>query len=142
VTSGDLPAIIALDSPGDRIKLGIWRKDAPLTVMATLGNAGNNGALVASNGNSASQSKLGLTVRPLQGDEKQQDGVDHGVVVEDASGPAAQAGIQAGDVLLSVNGTPVNSVAEVRAVVAKSGDSVALLIQRGDNEIFVPVQLG
>ncbi len=142
VTSGDLPAIIALDSPGDRVKLGIWRKDAPMTVMATLGNAGNNGALVASNGNSASQSKLGLTVRPLQGDEKQQDGVDHGVVVEDASGPAAQAGIQAGDVLLSVNGTPVNSVAEVRAVVAKSGDSVALLIQRGDNEIFVPVQLG
>ncbi|MGH8820116.1 MAG: PDZ domain-containing protein, partial [Rhodoferax sp.] len=142
ITSGDLPAIFALDSPGDRVKLGIWRNDAPTTVTATLGNANSNSTLVVSDGTSTGHNKLGLTVRPLQGNEKQQDGVDHGVVVEDANGPAAVAGIQSGDVLLSINGTPVNSVAQVRSVVAKAGDSVALLIQRGDNEIFVPVQLG
>lgn len=57
-------------------------------------------------------------------------------------GPAARAGVQAGDVLLAVNGTPVTSVDEVRQVVAKAGKSVALLIQRGDDRIFVPVKTG
>jgi serine protease Do len=63
-------------------------------------------------------------------------------VVQQASGPAALAGVQAGDVLLSVNGIPVKSIDEVRATVAKSRKSVALLILRGDSKIFVPVNLG
>jgi len=44
--------------------------------------------------------------------------------------------------LLSVNGRAVNSVEQVREVVAKSDKSVALLIQRGDERIFIPVRLG
>ena len=42
--------------------------------------------------------------------------------------------MQPGDVLLAVNGTPVKSVEQVRAVVAKSDKSVALLIQRDDEQ--------
>ena len=142
VSSGDLPAIIGLDSPGDTLKLGIWRKDAPLTVTARLGNAEGKSTQVASNSPAAGQGKLGLTVRPLQGDEKREAGVNNGVLIEDASGPAAMAGVQSGDVLLAINGTPVKSVEQVRSAVAQSGKSVALLIQRGDDKIFVPVQLG
>ena len=56
--------------------------------------------------------------------------------------PAALAGVQAGDVLMAVNGTPVKTVDQVRAVVAKSNKSVALLIQRDRNKIFVPVRVG
>jgi len=41
-----------------------------------------------------------------------------------------------------VNGRAVNSVEQVREVVAKSDKSVALLIQRGDERIFIPVRLG
>jgi serine protease Do len=52
------------------------------------------------------------------------------------------AGIQPGDVLLSVNGKPVTSVAQVRDVVGKSSKSVALLIQRGGDRIFIPVRIG
>ena len=44
--------------------------------------------------------------------------------------------------LLSINGIAVKSVEQVRSVVAKSEKSVALLIQRGDSKIFVPVNLG
>lgn len=142
VSSGDLPAIIGLDSPGDTLKLGIWRKDAPLTVTARLGRAEAQSTQVASNSAAPGQGRLGLTLRPLQSDEKQQAGVDHGVLIEDASGPAAMAGVQSGDVLLAINGTPVRSVDQARSAVARSGKSVALLIQRGDDRIFVPVQLG
>ncbi|MFS2021094.1 PDZ domain-containing protein, partial [Massilia sp. CT11-108] len=51
------------------------------------------------------------------------------------------AGVQPGDVVLAVNGKPVASVAQVRDVVKKSAKSVALLVQRGDEKIFIPVPI-
>ena len=51
------------------------------------------------------------------------------------------AGVQPGDVLLSVNGTPVRSADQVRDLAARSTKSVALLIQRGGDKIFVPVRM-
>ena len=50
--------------------------------------------------------------------------------------------MQPGDVLLAVNGKPVSSIDQVRDVVSKSGKSVALLIQRNGDKIFVPVRIG
>ena len=81
-------------------------------------------------------------MRPLTSDEHQQSQIDGGLVVEDAGGPAAAAGIQQGDVILAVNGNPVTSVAQLRALVTRAGKHVALLIQREDAKIFVPVDLG
>jgi serine protease Do len=43
---------------------------------------------------------------------------------------------------MAVNGTPVTNIEQVRAVVAKSNKSVALLIQRDGSKIFVPVRVG
>jgi serine protease Do len=50
--------------------------------------------------------------------------------------------VQGGDVLLAVNGTPARDVAQVRSVVTKAGKSVALLVMRDGERIFVPVRLG
>jgi serine protease Do len=86
--------------------------------------------------------KLGLSLRPLEPAERREAGLPSGLVIEDAGGASAIAGVQPGDVLLAVNGTPVTSVAQVRDVVAKSAKSVALLIQRGDEKIFIPVRIG
>ena len=68
--------------------------------------------------------------------------MDSGLLIEDAGGPAALAGVQAGDVLLAINGTPAKSVEQVREVAAKADKSIALLIQRDGDRIFVPVRLG
>lgn len=142
VSSGDLPALISLNAPGDTIKLDVWRQGAPKSVIATLVNSDAKAGKVASNKDAPGQGKLGLALRPLQPDEKQQSGIDSGLLVQQASGAAALAGVQSGDVLLSINGTPVQSIEQVRAAVGKSDKSVALLIQRGDSKIFVPVNLG
>ena len=142
VSSGDLPALISLNAPGDTIKLDVWRQGAPKSISATLVNADAKAGKVASSNDTPAQGKLGLALRPLQPDEKQQSGLDSGLLIQQASGPAALAGVQAGDVLLSINGTPVQSIEQVRAAVGKSDKSVALLIQRGDSKIFVPVNLG
>ncbi len=56
--------------------------------------------------------------------------------------PAADAGIQPGDVVLSVDGSPVNTAQELRDKIGQHDKQVALLVQRGESRIFVPVQLG
>jgi serine protease Do len=142
VSSGDLPAVISLASPGDTLQMEIWRQGATQTLAARLGSADDKAGRVIGKKETPSQGKLGLALRPLQPDEKQEAGVDTGLLIQQSSGPAALAGVQPGDVLLSVNGVPVKNVEQVRAVVAKSEKSVALLILRGDNKIFVPVNLG
>ena len=84
----------------------------------------------------------GLAVRPLNPEERQQAGVSGGLLVEDARGHAAEAGIQPGDVVLSVDGTPVQSVEQLRKMVQAHDKQIALLIQRGNSRLFVPVGLG
>lgn len=138
--SGDLPAIIGLMRPGQTVKLGVWSKRREITVTAQLGSFGG-GVVVADAGNSAAAQSLGLQVRPLSPAEAKQAGVSQGLVVEAASGPAEQAGVQAGDVLLAVDGNPVDSVQDVRGVLKNAGKTVALLLQRGNNKIFVPVEI-
>lgn len=142
VSSGDLPAIIGLASPGDSVKLDIWRQGSPKELTARLANSNDKSSEVASKKEAANQGKLGLALRPLQPDEQQQAGLDSGLLVQQASGPAAMAGVQAGDVLISINGMPVKNIEQVRAAVAKSDKSVALLILRGGDKIFVPLNLG
>ena len=142
VSSGDLPAVIGLATPGDSVKLSIWRQGAAKELTARLANADEKSAQAAARSDAPAQGKLGLALRPLQPDEQRESGIDSGLLVQQASGPAALAGIQSGDVLLSINGVPVKNIEQVRVAVAKSEKSVALLIQRGDNKIFVPVNLG
>ena len=81
-------------------------------------------------------------MRPLTADERRENRGRGGLLVEDASGAAARAGIQEGDLILSFNGTPVKSVDELKGLVAKAGKRVAILIQRGGQQLFVPVELG
>ena len=142
VSSGDLPAVIGMAKPGDNVKLDVWRQGAAEQLTAKLGSASTKGAEAVRQKDGPAQGKLGLALRPLQPDEMQQSGIDTGLVVQQASGPAALAGVQAGDVLVSINGKPIKSIDQVREAVAKAGKSMALLIQRGTDKIFVPVNLG
>ena len=142
IASADLPALVGTSLPGDKISLDVWRDGKIVTLTATLGNAADKVAEVAKSDGAAGKVKLGLALRPLQSDEKREAGISAGLLVEDAGGAAANAGVQPGDVLLSVNGRPVNTVEQVRDVVEKSAKSVALLIQRGPDKIFIPVRLG
>jgi serine protease Do len=83
-----------------------------------------------------------VVVRPLTPDERAEVHAEGGLVVEQAGGAAAKAGIESGDVILAVNNHPVKSAQELRRAVEKSGDVVALLVQRNDTKIYVPVDLG
>ncbi|MEB2347021.1 MAG: DegQ family serine endoprotease [Comamonadaceae bacterium] len=142
VSSGDLPAFIGQSQPGQKVQLEVWRGGHAETVVATLGNANDTSAKVARADAGVKKGQLGLMLRPLEPGEAREAGVDHGLLIEDARGPAALAGVQGGDVLLAINGTPVKGMDQVRAAMDKSGKSVALLIERDGQRIFVPVNLG
>ncbi len=139
-SSGELPPRVADIAPGTRVTLDVWRNGKRREVSVVLGESRE--ARVASADGPSSHGRVGLTVRPLTPDEQRQAQVKGGVVVEGVTGPAAEAGIQPGDVVLAVSGTPVRSVEQLRALVAKAGKHVALLVQRGEARIFVPVTLG
>ncbi|VCU68009.1 putative periplasmic serine endoprotease DegP-like precursor [Pigmentiphaga humi] len=141
VSSGDLPAVISLASPGDQVELSVWRGGSERNIVATLGGAKPE-ASARADGQGAAHGKLGLALRQLTPQEQQALGSQDGLLIEQVGGPAQQAGVEAGDVLLSFNGVPVQSVGQVRSLLDKAGKNVALLVQRGDAKLFVPVRIG
>ncbi|HXC38450.1 MAG TPA: DegQ family serine endoprotease [Burkholderiales bacterium] len=139
--SSDVPRAIGDMHAGERANLKVWRKGATRDVTVALGEM--NQDTVAEAPEAAQQGgKLGLALRPLSPEERGQIKSDGGLVVEEATGPAAQAGIRQGDVLLAFNGEKISSVEQLRKLVGKAKGKVAVLVQRDDARIYVPVNLG
>jgi serine protease Do len=141
VSSGDLASTITLASPGEKIKLEIWRNGAHKELVATLGGIPADKAQASAGDQEVQRGQLGLALRPLSPQEQQAAGAE-GLLIERSAGPAAKAGIEPGDVLLSLNGVPVHNIGQVKEALSKAGKTVALLVQRGEDKIFVPVQIG
>jgi len=142
IDAGDLSARVGTSAPGDEISLEVWRDGKAVTLNAKIGSANGEEVAKADTGHSSDHARLGLSVRPLNQEERAEAGLSGGLIVEDVQGPAADAGIQSGDVVLSVDGTPVQNVEQLRKAVDQHAKEVALLIQRGHSRIFVPVELG
>ena len=143
--SADLPVLVTDARPGRAARVDVIRKGSNKAFDVVVDELKD--PKTAANGREGpDQGKLGLAVRPLDADEAREAGVKSGVVVEAVSGPAARAGIQQGDVILSVNGAPVRTVEDLRNAAAKiekgAGRNIALLVQRDNAKIFVPVSPG
>jgi len=142
VRSGSLSSRIGLAMPGEMVKLKVWRDKAPRDVEVKLGGVDDSGKVVAGGGGEVQPGQLGLALRPLTRDERAQSDVQQGLVIERVAGPSARAGLVVGDVLLAINGQPVSSVEQIKSVLAGKPKSVALLVERQGERIFVPVSLG
>ena len=139
--SADLPLLVADTPAGKSAPVEVWRNRGTKTLSVAPVSGKAEKEDVADN-DKASHGRLGVAVRSLTADERRENGGQGGLVVEQVSGPAARAGIQRGDLLLSFNGTPLKSAEELRSLVGKSGKSAALLVQREDRQLFVPIELG
>jgi serine protease Do len=139
--SADLPPLVSELAPGTEAKLELWRKGKNREISMKIGEmkiAGNKGKL-----STQGKDELGLAVRPLTPEERKQSDVAEGLLVENVGdGPAAHAGIRSGDIILSVNGEKTASIEQLRALVAKNGKRLALQVLRGEQTIFVPLNMG
>lgn len=139
--SMDLSGYIADLKPGSTAKVEVWRQGAPRELTVTVGEM-KAPRVASSKAVEEDRGRLGVAVRALTPDEQKEAGVNGGLIVEEASGPAASAGVRPGDIILALNSSPVKSASELRSLVEKSGKRVALLVQRDDAKIFIPVDLG
>jgi serine protease Do len=142
VRSGQLSSLIGMARPGDKAHLKVWRDHGWKDMEVRLGGQGDSNDTVASAGDaSADGGQIGLAVRPLTRGELREAELNQGLLVQDVSGPAQRAGVEAGDVLLAVNGQPVQSVETLRKALRAQPKTLALLLMRDHQQIFVPVRL-
>src|SRR5215469_14192717 len=144
---GELSGAIAAMKPGADATLQVWRGgheqniDVRIAELKEQPAAAANQPAPAPRSTASRASALGLTVRPLEPREKEQANTQGSLLVEEVSGPAQAAEIQPGDIILGINGKRVHSVKELEEAAHASGKNVALLIQREDAQIFVPLRL-
>ncbi len=166
VTPDDTLSYIVSALPiGSQVPIDLMRNGKPVSVVATIGERPPEEQLAkfGQQGNDdfsdqdpqsseqAGQQQLGLAVTPLTATIAQQLGVPtttRGVVITgvDDSTDAGQKGLRRGDVILTANGTPVVSEAELNTAVkaAKTAGRNAILLQilrRGQPAAFVPIRL-
>ena len=87
---------------------------------------------------------LGVTVRGMSQAEKEEFGVDQGIlVISVAAGSGADGKLEEGDVLLTANGAPLNSADDLLAIRDKLqvGDAIEFQVDRGGEGLAVTVEL-
>jgi serine protease Do len=148
-SSVDLPRIVAATRPGSKAVVQLWRKGKIKEVRVTVGelpgdNVPQRGSKRSGSADSGvSIERVGLTLSELTPDQRQELQVEGGLLVEDARGPAARAGLQRGDVILSINNEEVGSVEKFNEVLKQipKGRNVALLVRRGDGTSYIAIKL-
>ena len=103
--------MVGLSKPGTKIPLEVWRKGKVQQLSVVLGELPAENPLAGKS--SKAFSRGGLALSELSEEQRRALDVDHGLLVEDATGDAARAGIRTGDVILAVNNSKVSSVAGV-----------------------------
>ena len=133
----DLTDYVSALQPGTKVALTIVRnkRTMPLTTTVIAGRGDSKETSVAAD--AGALARLGLSVHAMSDDERRMAGIPAGVMVDAATGAAASAGIQAGDIVLSVNSESVATPEALDKVIARAGKEVALLIQRDDARTFV-----
>jgi serine protease Do len=86
--------------------------------------------------------KIGLNLNNLKEDQKKELDIKGGILIEDANGAAAKAGLQAGDVILSINNVDISSVEQFNRTLGEVGGkkAIALLVRRGDSSRFITLK--
>jgi serine protease Do len=133
--SATLPALVASTPVGKTVPVEVIRDGKTMTINVAVGKL--NDSTVALN-TKEEKGKWGLAMQNIRPEERRQMGLtgNDGVLVTTVvpGSPAADAGVQPGDVILQVNQVSVGSVEGVKAEVAKAkaDKPLLLLLRRAD----------
>ena len=145
-TSADLPRAVGSTKPGKVVAVELLRKGNVKTINMGVGEMPSEAAEVAQNNKSAPKveaNKIGLSLKELTPQQKKKLNGKNGLLVIDSIGAAAQAGIRRGDVVLGLNNSESQSVElfnkQINSVAV--GKTVAVLVLRGENTLYVPIKV-
>ncbi|MEO8010639.1 MAG: PDZ domain-containing protein, partial [Dokdonella sp.] len=147
VSSSDLPPVVGVTPPGTRSQLSVFRDGKTLSIPVTIAELPQEATSTAATAapRAAATNVLGIDVEDLSAEQRQQLGLkDEGVVVTRIAGNAARrAALQPGDVILMVGRTAISSAAGFNSSLKdlKPGDSVMLLVRRGDATTFIAISV-
>jgi Do/DeqQ family serine protease len=142
--SNELRNRIAQLGPSASVEVTIVRRGETQTLNATLEALPSNSAADAGTSTPDDERTAGLAVEPLTPDRARQMGlgVDGGLLVTgvDPAGPAAEAGIRAGDVIRQVDGRALTAPDDLRKALSEGDRPALVLVQRGEQNLFVPLR--
>lgn len=147
----DLPRLVANTPADTKVKLGIWRNEARLTISVVIAETEEQPEQAANDtGTPESEETLGLVLSPLNDELRKQYSVKEdtqGVIITDID-PASEAagrGVRVGDVIKKVGHKNVSTIAEINEAIklALKGDkaSLLLLIEREGQVLFVAIPI-
>ena len=145
-TSNALPPLVGAVVPGETVEVEVLRDGERRTLDVTI-EALDEGERVASAADPSEDesSRLGVVVAEVPEEEREALGIENGVLVSeiDPDGPAADAGILAGDVIVSLNRKKIESVYELEKLVedAPLGEAMPVLVQRDSAPMFLALTL-
>ena len=134
-SSVTLPSLVSTIRPGTEVTMTVFRDGKEQEIKV---RGGPNTATEAKQAKTANETRLGLTTRPRTKQEEKKAETT-GLLVTQASGPAAKAGIRAGDILVSADGKLLKSRDDL--LEQCKDNKVLLLVQRNGGRIFIPVKL-
>jgi serine protease Do len=143
-SSKDLPPLVALTQPGQPAQVEILRDGRKRELTVTIAKLAEDKASRVANAEPA-PSRLNLGVENLSPAERAQLGVDRGVrVTEVGPGSAESAGIEPGDIVLSLDNKDIKSVDQMKRLVNSlpNGKPVPLLVKRNDGLLFLAIRPG
>ncbi len=143
-TSSDLPKYVRITKPNNVVPVQIWRNGKTKTLRVKIGEMPDD-RMQASNKKTIKESanRIGLVLKEATAKDKKMLEGRNGLVVVKASGPAVSSQIRDGDIILALNNTPVTSIRAFNREINKTpkGKTIALLIYRNGDTLFVPVKV-
>jgi serine protease Do len=138
-----LPRLVAATKPGQSATLRIWRGGKAEEVKFTAAElVAETRAAKPAQDKAIKPNRLGLVVSELPPAQRRALGIEYGLVVESAE--AGRTPLRPGDVIVGVGRESVKSVEDFDRLIGeqKQGDTVALLVRRGEATVYVPVEVG
>jgi serine protease Do len=147
LASSTLPPLVGATAVGETATLQVLRRGEKVDLRVKIEELPEEEQTAGEETprNDLSANRIGLIVRDLTAEQRQLLEIEQGGVLVESidAGPAEQAGLRAGDLILMLDNQPVNDLGEFNRILETlaPGRPVAVLIQRADSRMFYVIQM-
>ena len=143
-SSSDLPKFVGTTKPFTKVPVEILRKGKKIKLALKVGEMPSEETVVASRESNINEvNRIGLSLKELNNDDRKKINGRNGLLVIKVEGSASASGIRTGDIILAFNNSAVKSIASFNKKIRRvpKGKTIALLIYRSGNTIYIPVKV-